>query len=253
MDLDLFGKRVLISGGTKGIGRSCVELFYSEGSSVSFCSRSSSDASNLATTLDETGNRVRGFAVDVANTESVVEWVEAAASFMGGIDIIVANVSAFAEDEGELAWKSSFQVDLMHTVTMVEASLKYLKASQSAAICGISSVSAIEIDSAGPAYGAMKAAIVHYMKWLSRTLGPYGIRSNSISPGNVYFEGGIWQYIEDRDPEQFSESLEKNPFDRMATPNEIACSVAFICSPRSSFTSGTNLLIDGALSAGVHL
>jgi len=116
-----------------------------------------------------------------------------------------------------------------------------------------SSVSGREVDFTGPSYGAFKAALVHYAQGQAMKLAPKGIRVNTVSPGNTYFDGGVWQSIEQNNPDLFAEALSMNPMGRMARPDEIARGVVFLASPAASFISGTNLVIDGALTKGVQL
>jgi 3-oxoacyl-[acyl-carrier protein] reductase len=80
-----------------------------------------------------------------------------------------------------------------------------------------------------------------------------GIRANTVSPGNARFPGGVWESTEKNDPELFSRSLALNPTGRMASPDEIARAAVFLASPAASFVSGTNLVVDGALTRGVQL
>jgi NAD(P)-dependent dehydrogenase (short-subunit alcohol dehydrogenase family) len=141
----------------------------------------------------------------------------------------------------------------MHTVRTVNAALPYLEHSKHASITIVSSVSGREIDFTGPAYGAIKAALVHYAQGLAHRLAGKGVRVNAVSPGNVYFEGGLWAWIEENNKELFDQALALNPTGRMATPEEIGRGIVFLASPASSFTSGTNLVIDGALTKGVQL
>ena len=116
----------------------------------------------------------------------------------------------------------------------------------------ISSVSGRETDFAAGPYGTIKAAMIHYMQGLANQLAAKGIRANFVSPGNIYFEGGVWQSIEQNQPEFFACAMALNPTKRMATPDEIARTVVFVASPASSRTSGANVLVDGALSRGVQ-
>src|SRR5690606_15650310 len=115
-----------------------------------------------------------------------------------------------------------FQVDMLHTVRTVEAAMPWLEKSDAAAIVVISSVSGREIDFACGAYGAMKAALIHYTQALAYELAPKGIRANSVSPGNIYFKGGVWEQIELGNPELFARALSLNPTGRMGRPEEIA-------------------------------
>jgi 3-oxoacyl-[acyl-carrier protein] reductase len=140
----------------------------------------------------------------------------------------------------------------MGTVNLVTAALPYLEASDAASIVTISSVSGREVDFASGPYGTVKGAIVHYTQGLAYQLAAKGIRANSMSPGNTYFDGGVWQTIEAENPDLYSTALALNPTGRMGTPQEMARSIVFLASPASSFTSGANMLVDGALTRGVQ-
>ena len=155
-------------------------------------------------------------------------------------------------EDNEEAWRQEFEVDMLHTVRFVNAALPYLEKSKAPSVTIVSSVSGREIDFTGPAYGAFKAALIHYAHGMAFKLAPKMIRVNSVSPGNTYFKGGVWEYIENNLPDLFKEALRLNPTGRMATPEEIARGVVFLASPASSFTTGTNLVIDGALTRGVQ-
>ena len=156
-------------------------------------------------------------------------------------------------DDSEEAWAKELEVDLMHTVRTVNAAMPHLERSDAGSIVIVSSVSGREIDFTGPAYGAAKAALIHYAQGLAFRLAPKMIRANTVSPGNTYFKGGVWNWIEENKPDLFKESLALNPTGRMATPEEVARGIVFLASPASSFTTGTNLVIDGALTRGVQL
>ncbi len=252
MDLGLAGKKVLITGGSKGIGLRSAEHFVAEGADVSLCARNMADIETAIAALSGTGPKVVGSAVDVADKHALEAWVAESAEALGGIDIVVGNVSALAVADDEDAWKAGFDTDMMHSVRLVNAAMPFLEASETPAITLISSVSGREIDFTGPAYGAFKAAIIHYAQGLAHKLASKGIRANTVSPGNTYFQDGIWHQIETGNPELFAEALALNPTGRMATPEEIAAGVVFLSSPVSSFTTGTNLVIDGALTRGVQ-
>jgi 3-oxoacyl-[acyl-carrier protein] reductase len=253
MDLGLAGLRALVTGGSKGIGLRCAEILAAEGAAVSFCARTAHDVEKAVSGLNTSGATAFGTAVDVSDKDALETWVRSSADALGGIDIVIGNVSALAVADDEDAWKAGFNTDMMHSVRLVNAAMPWLEKSKAPSITLISSVSGREVDFTGPAYGAFKAALVHYTKGLAWKLAAKGIRANSVSPGNTYFDGGIWQGIETGNPTLFAEALALNPTGRMAKPEEIARGVVFLASPASSFTSGTNLLIDGALTKGVQL
>ena len=171
---------------------------------------------------------------------------------LGGIDIIVSNVSALAFEDKPESWAASFEVDLMAAVRVVHAAMPCLGASSAPSIVAVSSVSGREIDFAAGPYGTFKAALIHYMQGLAHQLADKGIRANAVSPGNTYFDGGVWANIEENLPDLFSSAMALNPSGRMGTPEEIARTIVFVSSPVSSRTSGANILVDGALSRGVQ-
>lgn len=253
MDLQLAGLRALVTGGTKGIGRAIVESLTAEGAAVAFCARTASDVEAAVGELEAANARVLGEAVDVGDAAALSAWVGRAAEEFGGLDIVVTNVSALAIGPTEQHWRSSFDIDMMHTVRVVDAAMPHLERSESASIVVVSSVSGREIDFAASAYGSMKAALIHYAQGLSHQLAAKGIRANSVSPGNTYFPGGVWNQIEDGNPDLYNEALGLNPLGRMAAPAEIAYAVTMLASPRASFITGTNLVADGGLSRGVQL
>jgi 3-oxoacyl-[acyl-carrier protein] reductase len=251
MDLGLKGKNVLVTGGSKGIGLAVSELFAAEGANVSICARNADDVGKAVKSLAGKGGKSWGKALDVADAPALKQWVEESAGQLGGIDVVVCNVSALAVGDTAETWEKSFRTDMMHTVNSVAAAVPFLEKSKSASIVIVSSVSGFEVDFAAGSYGAFKAALIHYAKGLSNQLIAKGIRVNSVSPGNTYFEGGIWQNIERGMPDLYKSAMALNPTGRMGTAQEVAAGVVFLASPVASRISGTNLIIDGALTKAV--
>ena len=253
MDLGLKGLKALVTGGTRGIGRAIAETLAAEGCDVAICARNAKEVGATVAALKTRGVKVTGAAIDVSDDPRLRAWVAEAAATLNGIDIIVANVSAMAISDDDKGWSRGFSTDLMGTVRLVDAATPFLLASKAAAIVTISSVSAREIDPESGPYGVFKAAIIHYTQLLAQKLAAQGIRANTVSPGTTYFEGGIWDQIKDADPAVYHAAMDLNPTGRMGMPQEIANAAVFLASPAASFISGTNLVVDGALTRSVQL
>ena len=251
MDLGLSGKRAVVTGGTRGIGRAIAETFADEGANVSICARKADEVAAAVAALKARGVQAFGRALDVADAAALGSWIEAGAAELGGIDALVCNVSALAVGDTAESWENSFRTDMMHTVHAVAAAVPHLEKSGCGSIVLISSVSGFEVDFAAGSYGALKAALIHYAKGLSRQLVAKGIRVNCVSPGNTYFDGGIWQSIEKNMPDLYNSTLKVNPTGKFGTPAEVAKGVVFLSSPAASRISGANLVIDGALTVAV--
>ncbi len=252
MDLGLKGKKALVTGGTRGIGRAICEQLADEGCHVALCARSAGPVGETVAALEKKGVKAWGGAVDVADLAALKAWVGEAAGALGGVDIFVANVSALAQGMDENAWRKGFEIDVMSTVFGCEAAVPFLEKSAAGAIVVVGSTAMAEVYGPTRSYAAVKAAVIPYVKGLARNLAAKNIRANVVSPGNVYFKGGVWNIVEERNPEMFKSMLARNPTGRMGTPQEIADAVAFLASPRASFITGTNLIIDGALTQRVQ-
>ena len=253
MAQQLAGRRALVTGATRGIGRAIAFALAAEGVDVGICARDETAVAATVAGLRATGVKVSGRAFDVADAPRLKTWVEDSARDFGGLDILVANTSALAEGADEASFRRAFDVDLMHTVNAATAALPFLEASQSGAIIAIASISGSEdYGYSGVSYGAMKAALLFYMKSLARHVAPKGIRANVVSPGTTYFKGGFWHDVELNDAKGFADTLAENPMARMATPEEIAQAVVFLASPAASFIAGANLVVDGTLTRRIQ-
>ena len=249
MDLGLEGLKALVTGGTRGIGRAIVERLAAEGARVAFCARGAEAVAALGSRL---GASARGTALDVSDGKALAAWIEDAAEDMGGIDILVPNVSALGGSLGEEGWRRGFDIDIMATVRAVDASLPHLESSAAGAIVVISSTAALEALVGVRPYNAVKAALINYTSTLATELAGRGIRANVVSPGTIYFPDGVWGQREREAPEFFASMLGKNPLGRMGTPEEVANAVAFLASPAASFITGANLVVDGGLTQRVQ-
>lgn len=251
MDLQLKGKNVVITGASRGIGWSIAECFADEGANVAICARNPAQVADAVRQLEAKGVKAFGQAVDIADGPAIKAFVTAAGEALGGIDILVSNASALVQGNDEASWKAMFDVDIMGAVRTFEAAKPFLdKAAETngdAAFLITSSISAAEADNPS-SYGAMKAAQIHYAKGVARENAPKKIRCNVVSPGTVFFEGGVWGNVKAGMPQFFDQMIKRNPTGRMATPEEIAAATVFLASPRSAFTTGINMVVDGAIS-----
>jgi 3-oxoacyl-[acyl-carrier protein] reductase len=253
LDLGLRGKRAIVTGATRGIGRAIAERLAEEGCDIGLCARSAGPVGETVAALRGRGVRAFGRALDVADGEALRAFVAAAADDLGGLDVFVANASgAMGGGNVEEAWRAGFDVDIMATVRGCEAALPFLERSGPGAIVLVASGAAGEVVGARRAYNSVKAALLPYAKFLARELAPKNVRCNVVSPGTIWVEGGHWSGIRERDPDRFRSALASNPMGRMGTPEEVANAVAFLASPCASFVSGANLLCDGARSGRVQ-
>ena len=251
MDLKLAGGKALITGGTKGIGRAIANTLADEGCNVAICARNQEEVDAAVADLGAKGVTAFGQAVDVGDADALNAWVAASADALGGIDIVVSNVSGGGA-QGEDAWRRHLEYDMLGAVRLVQASLEHLEKSDNGNIVMISTTAALEkFMTAGP-YNALKAALLNYSGALSQDLAPKGIRVNAVSPGPIFVEGGSWDQIKQHMTAFYDATLADIPMGRMGTADEVAAQVALLASPRAGFTTGTNVVIDGGITKRIQ-
>jgi 3-oxoacyl-[acyl-carrier protein] reductase len=251
MDLQLKGGKALITGGSKGIGRAIAERLASEGCNVAICARNQEEIDAAVKSLSAKGVKAIGTSVDVGNGDALKAWVKSAGDALGGIDCLVSNVSG-GNAPGEAGWRSNFEHDLLGTVRCVEAAMPYLEKSGNASIVMISSTAALEKFIAAGAYNALKAAVIQYAGALAQDLGPKKIRVNAISPGPIMVEGGSWDRIKQHMTPFYEGTVAQIPVGRMGSADEVAAQIALLASPLGSFTTGTNMVIDGGFTKRIQ-
>ncbi len=252
MDLGLAGKKAIVTGGSRGIGRAIVERLAREGCAVALCARGAEGAARAAEAARRHGVPAAGEAVDISDHAAVRAWVARAAEALGGLDIAIGNASALATTTAERDWRAGFETDLMGHVAMVEAALPALRESAAGAVVLVASTAALEVYSGLRSYSSIKAAIVAYAKGMAVEYARHGVRANALCPGCIDFPGGVWDRAKRDNPAEYRRVLELNPMGRMGRPDEIANAAAFLASPAASFVSGANLVADGAFTRRIQ-
>ena len=248
MDLKIKGKVALITGATKGIGLKLAETLAREGCNLGICARSQAAVDDAVKHLSALGVEVYGEVVDVTDDKAYGAWIDNCANKLGGIDILVPMVSAGNTPQEPAGWQASFDADVMGPWRGVQKALPYLEKSDSASIIFFSTTAAFEAFAGPVPYGAMKAALLNYAGNLAIELAPKGIRVNTVSPGPVFVEGGAWDNIKQNMPEIYESTVAAIPLGRMGSGEEVANQVALLASPLSGYTSGANIVIDGAFT-----
>jgi 3-oxoacyl-[acyl-carrier protein] reductase len=245
MHIDLGGRRAVVTGGSRGIGRAIAFAFAEAGAAVSICARG---AEALARTRDEIarlGHAAHMGVCDLADGAAVAAYIEAAAAEFGGIDILVNNASGFGSSDDEAGWETSIAVDLLGTVRATRAALPHLERSAAGTILNISSISGFRASARTPPYGAVKAAILEYTQTAAAQFARKGIRVNCIAPGSIEFPGGTWDRAKSHNPALYAAILRSIPFGRLGRPEEVAQVALFLCSPLANWVTGQNIAVDG--------
>jgi 3-oxoacyl-[acyl-carrier protein] reductase len=250
MDLGLKGKKAIVVGGARGIGKAAAVALLKEGAQVALGARSADGTKATVSELQKLG-KVWGQPVDVTKRDEYVGWLESAAGALGGVDILVAMQSGGGGMSGDAKWYENFEVDLMGSVRACDFAVPRMTAQKSGAIVLISTTAALETFFVPQPYNSIKAALLTYGKQLSQAVAKDGVRVNVISPGPVEFEGGNWPAIKQSMREIYDVTLKQQPSGRMGTPEEVANAVAFLASPAASWITGVNLVIDGGFTKRV--
>jgi 3-oxoacyl-[acyl-carrier protein] reductase len=253
MDLGLRGKKAIVTGATKGIGRGVVELLVAEGASVGFCARTAEEVAEAVEAVKRPDVEVVAEAVNVRDGEAYKAWLGRTVTALGGCDIFIPGVSGGGGMDSEKNWVRNFEIDMLHTVRGCEALMPHLEKSGTGSIVIIGSTNAVETFAAPMAYNAIKAGLITYSKQLSQFVGKKSVRVNAVSPGPIYFEGGAWEMIKGTQAKFYDWALKQIPCGRFGTVEEIARVIVFVASPAASLITGANIVADNGFTKRVQL
>lgn len=244
------GRRVLVMGGSRGIGRSTALAFARQGAAVAICARGVEALEATKREIEAAGAVAYAAPADLGNAEDIARFVPAAAEALGGINVLVNNASGFGQTDDEEGWGLSLGVDMMATVRASRAALSYLERGGDSAIVNLSSIAGLRATTRSAPYGAVKAAIDHYTSSQARMWAGRGIRVNAVAPGSVEFPGGVWEQRRTQAPALYSSTLASIPFGRLGLPEEIAEVILFLASRRASWITGQSIAVDGGQLLG---
>src|SRR5258706_10798516 len=245
MKLDIKEKRVVVAGGSRGIGRSIALAFAEGGARVSICARGAQALEATRGEIAAFGGAAHAAVCDLAREEAIARYIPEAAAALGGMDVLVNNATAAATGDDEASWETSLSVDLLAVVRASRAALPFLAAGRDPTIINISSGSGLNPSVRTPAYGAAKGAVIHYTRTQAAALASKGIRVNCVAPGSIEFPGGSWEKRKGEEPALYNQVLASMPAGRLGRPAEVASVVLFLASPLAMWVTAQVIGVNG--------
>jgi 3-oxoacyl-[acyl-carrier protein] reductase len=248
MEISFTGKKVIVAGGSRGIGLSIAAAFAGNGADVAICARGAEGLKTAAAELKGHGGAVFALPCDLADGEAVTGYVTEAAAVLGGIDILINNASGMGISDDDDGWRAGIDVDLLATARSIRATVPVMERRGGGAIINISSISGLMAVPRSLPYAAVKAALINYTMGQGLALAAKRIRVNAIAPGSIEFEGGVWDHRRMSDPGLYRATLESIPWGRFGRPEEIATVALFLASDLASWVTGQTIVVDGGQS-----
>ena len=245
MSLDFTGRRVVVCGGSRGIGRSTALAFAAGGAAVSICARGADQLEVTRKELAAHGHQAHAGVCDLGSEAEIRAYIAAAGAALGGIDVLVNNASGFGMTDDAAGWAAGFAVDVMAVVHASQAALPFLLKAKNPAIVSVSSISAYRPSGRSAPYAAVKAAVVQYTTSQAMMWAKQGIRVNAVAPGSIEFAGGSWEKRKEEGSPVYDAVLKSIPFGRLGAPEEVADAVCFLASPMARWITGQTLVVDG--------
>lgn len=248
MQLQLQRKSVLVTGSSRGIGRAIAEAFLAEGARVAFNGRNGKELEQTVAAQRE--SKAIAIEGDVSKADQARGVIDRVLTAFGGLDVLVCNVGSGRSvppgNENAEEWQRVFEMNLWSATNMIEAGRRALAASRGAVVC-ISSICGLEVVPGAPVtYSVAKAAINAYVRGIARPLGKDGVRINAIAPGNILFEGSVWQRKLNEDATGVTGMLERDvALAKLGTPQDVANLAVWLASPLASFCTGSIFVADG--------